>query len=538
MPDTTVEPTKVEVKDHMIRFWVKNSYNVLLIGRHGIGKSQMVMDEWNTIFGEEGKEWKYLSAPTLDPWVDFVGIPTSDDGAAVTPDLILKIISIQAQIENGNLSADDAGKMLKASEDGDKTIKFIRPDWLFTVKAIMIDELNRSHAKVRNALMEAIQFHSINGAKLGRLEMVWAAINPTDDEEFHYDTDQLDAATKDRFPVQIYVKEDPSHEYFAKTFGSEVASAAVTWWHQLPTDAKKHVSPRRLEMLIKYIQMGGLGLHIIPDAIACGAKVESLSQEIRSASPIRQAMKEILKAQDVTKATAFIAEEKNYAACISEILKHGKMRAFWLPCMPTEKIAGLFDSETTVQNLVLSEAKKHSAYREVLTDIHKTTGDSVLRTRIASSLGLGDFDGELGDNLNGNAPIEEGSANKTEQDLLDAVNDAEQKAANNELGATWNRQQAFKKIREAIPNGHIDSHTAERVLQAMERHLTGRAQANALARKDTPGQRWEGALATINRMVHALADDESYDMQRFDRDYPSTWRYCLLRKDDFYYVMQ
>ena len=42
----------------------------------------------------------------------------------------------------------------------------------------IFDELNRAKPKVRNAVMELIQFRSINGIKFNNLRMIWAAINP------------------------------------------------------------------------------------------------------------------------------------------------------------------------------------------------------------------------------------------------------------------------------------------------------------------------------------------------------------------------
>jgi len=43
---------------------------------------------------------------------------------------------------------------------------------------LFFDELNRAHPKVLNAVFELVQFRSINGDKLPRLQCVIAAINP------------------------------------------------------------------------------------------------------------------------------------------------------------------------------------------------------------------------------------------------------------------------------------------------------------------------------------------------------------------------
>jgi len=45
--------------------------NVLLEGRHGTGKTSLVTE----VFSKNCKNWLYFSGSTLDPWVDFVGVP-------------------------------------------------------------------------------------------------------------------------------------------------------------------------------------------------------------------------------------------------------------------------------------------------------------------------------------------------------------------------------------------------------------------------------------------------------------------------------
>jgi hypothetical protein len=60
-----------------LRQYLDLNYNVLFSGRHGVGKTEVI----KTTFEEAGLRWKYFSAATLDPWVDFVGVPkVIDDG--------------------------------------------------------------------------------------------------------------------------------------------------------------------------------------------------------------------------------------------------------------------------------------------------------------------------------------------------------------------------------------------------------------------------------------------------------------------------
>ena len=188
--------------------------NVLLTGEHGVGKTSIVrqaLEENGLILNES---WLYFSGSTLDPWVDFIGIPK------------------------------------EVEYNGKKCIEIIPPKAFFNegkIEAIFIDELNRSPSKIRNAILELCQFKSINGRKFPNLKVVWAAINP-DDEENTYDVERLDPAHKDRFHAnQIIVPYACDIEYFTKKYGTDIASASINWWNELPDNVKKQVSPRRLD---------------------------------------------------------------------------------------------------------------------------------------------------------------------------------------------------------------------------------------------------------------------------------------------------
>jgi hypothetical protein len=52
-------------------FWNGNEMDVVFRGGHGVGETTMVIDAFNC------KKFKrlYFSASTIDPWVDFIGVP-------------------------------------------------------------------------------------------------------------------------------------------------------------------------------------------------------------------------------------------------------------------------------------------------------------------------------------------------------------------------------------------------------------------------------------------------------------------------------
>lgn len=208
------------IRDEKLDFWVKNDLNVLFSGKHGVGKSSIIIDT----FKRHKLNWLYFSAATMDPWVDFIGVPREELG-----------------------------------DNGERFLDLIRPK-IFqedTVEALFFDELNCAHKKVRNAVMELIQFRSINGKPFNNLKIIWAAINPEDDEDQSYDVEALDPAQKDRFHVHVELPYRPDRSYFTSKFGVEVATPALEWWRQLPKDIVNDVSPRRLDYALDVHSKGG-----------------------------------------------------------------------------------------------------------------------------------------------------------------------------------------------------------------------------------------------------------------------------------------
>ena len=198
-PFSRVSPT--------LDFALKNNLNVLFSGEHGVGKSSIIIETLK----RHGLKYRYFSASTMDPYVDFVGIPM--------------------QVEN---------------EQGDEVIRCIRPEHISDdVEVFVFDEFNRSHSKIRNAVMELIQSKSINGRKFPNLKVVWAAINPSDHEN-SYDVEDLDPAQADRFHMHIHLPYEADESYFKRVHGA-TGEAATQWWKLLSVEDKKVISPRRLE---------------------------------------------------------------------------------------------------------------------------------------------------------------------------------------------------------------------------------------------------------------------------------------------------
>lgn len=196
-----------------INICMEHHRNTMLIGPHGVGKTLMVVDAIKA----QGLTLKYFSSATLDPWADLVGIPL--------PEIV--------NTPSGPI----------------KELSFIRPRDVNDAEILFFDELNRAHTKVHNAVLEAIQFKTINGVPLPRLKMVWAAINPPKDV---YLVNEMDPVLIDRFEAFIEVPAQPSVAYYVERaqIPEHVARALVEWWTEdLDDNLRKAISPRRLEYM-------------------------------------------------------------------------------------------------------------------------------------------------------------------------------------------------------------------------------------------------------------------------------------------------
>lgn len=197
------------------------NYNVLFKGRPGVGKTSIIHDA----FSRNGLKYKYFSGSTMDPWTDLVGIPKN------------KIVT------------NYEGKDVDA-------VELIPPADLVKNKydVIFIDELNRAPPKVLNALLEILQFKSINGNPVP-IKAIWAAINPFGEDD-DYQVEMLDPAMEDRFQIQIAMPYKLDETFLLKKHG-QVANTFSEWWNSQPEEIQHKVSPRRLSDTIELYKKGG-----------------------------------------------------------------------------------------------------------------------------------------------------------------------------------------------------------------------------------------------------------------------------------------
>lgn len=327
-------------------FWIKQRLNVLLIGEKGTGKSSVIIDAFNRNLGEINEHWLYFSTATLDPFIDLVGIPKE------------KIV------------------------DGESIIHLVRPEYFQKagkLRGIVFDEINRCSPKVSNAIFELTQFKSINGFKFPKLEVVWAAANPFD-EENRYAVEKIDEALEDRFQVQYPVDYKLAEEYFNEKFGPTLAVPAIEWWKQLKDDVKRLCSPRRLDYALEMFQAGGNLRHILNEK----TNVSKLADLLNNGS-IESRLNDIFNKGD-----AAIKKMFSNANVLEDTPEHlNNNPKFFEKFMPiiaevnSEFVAKQLTHQN-VQNFVVL-AQKHASVKKVLMDM-TTMGysDGELLTKLSS----------------------------------------------------------------------------------------------------------------------------------------------------------
>lgn len=327
------------IRKSLLDFWIENNLNVLLKGKHGVGKTACVLES----FDAHGLKWAYYSAATMDPWVDFIGVP----------------------------------KPMKSKKTGKTYLGLVRPKaWVEDeIEALFFDEFSRSSSKIRNAVMELIQFKSINGKKFPKLRFIWAATNPDDDDDNEYNVEPIDPAQLDRFHVHYSVPFLPDKGYFSKKFGKEIAEAAIQWWKEIPKELVNSVSPRRLDYAVEIYNKGGDIIHVIPQE----ANPKKLAYCL-SNSPILGKARTIAKTGNKKAAKVFI-KDPNSLDCLNREIsstKNEKFRNFWLEHLPEEYMALNCAKDDAVLVHVVQEGKQ----KEIIDTFLKKVEDELLQYKL------------------------------------------------------------------------------------------------------------------------------------------------------------
>jgi len=319
--------------------WIKNNCNVLIHGLHGIGKTSLVFDAFNRQGWKLGTDYLYFSAPTMDPHTDIYGVP-----------------------------------FVSTNSSGVKVLEMIRPANInnLSLKAIFIDEVNRSHKKIRNALMELIQFKSINGTPFPSLRVVWAAVNPDSDDDLKFDVEKLDPAQEDRFHIHVEMPYEPNKEYFAKKFNDpDMANAVVEWWKKQHKDVRLKITPRRLEYAIDIFKKTDELCYTLP----IEAELATLKMAIESGNP-EKILQKLIKDGDEAKIRKWLAVDNNLNGVEKLVCRDVSVMDSVLHLISDERLTSFAVKHKPIQEQLKANPKK---YTRIIKDLAENSTNKVLK---------------------------------------------------------------------------------------------------------------------------------------------------------------
>ena len=238
----------------------RNGVNVLITGPHGIGKTTM----HDQLCKELGYKGAYINCPAADFFVDWLGIPAPED----EPEFIRTVrwlanrgadyLATQYVKSQTGMVEDDCAQTVAFinSQPSRRNLQFLRPRRMDGVQFAFFDEINReADPRFVDAVMELIQFKTINGEPLPDLKLVWAAQNPPNSI---YKVKELDTPVIDKFGAHIYIEGRPDRGYFLRAgYDEHVVTQVIHWYEKdLNDEQRLRCSPRMIESIIKLAVKG------------------------------------------------------------------------------------------------------------------------------------------------------------------------------------------------------------------------------------------------------------------------------------------
>lgn len=207
-----------------LTYLLKSGITPHFIGRHGIGKSA-IFYQWakeNDYTVREIRVGLMADAGDLVGIQEFVKHKVSGEVHStrhVLPDWFMEAV---ADIENAATEIKDGKKVL-----------------------IFIDELNRGHKDLLQAIFELVYDHSLKGVKIGKMCGVGAASNPPTDD--YAVLDFADSAFQDRF---CHIKLEPTLEEWV-TYGkaSSMENSVVDFISEYPQMLEMEGKPFDLDFV-------------------------------------------------------------------------------------------------------------------------------------------------------------------------------------------------------------------------------------------------------------------------------------------------
>lgn len=331
----------------MLQNFIRRNRNVLFIGKHGVGKTTLIMEA----FKAENLTYKIFNAATMDPFTDFIGIPREQ--------------------------TDSSGSYLE----------YVKPKDFRdgNVQAIFFDEVNRGHKAVTNQILELVQFRTLNGVPMPNLRFVWAAMNPGEDSlsDVTYDVEPFDQAKMDRFHYIINLPYEPNKDYLVEKYGTHNAKVAIEWWSKLSPDLKNLVSPRRLSYVLDEFAAGGDVTCMLP----MSANPKQLLTLLESGS-VDDKFKKLVKGLTINSTKE---ERKELTKFLSDPALFDQVKKDLIPkyiegsakCMSEERLFELISSSTKVKNFVVSNPKE---FKKELQTLRQVTNDAKLKEECKKAL--------------------------------------------------------------------------------------------------------------------------------------------------------
>jgi len=434
------------INEKKLDFYIKHNYNVLIKGAHGVGKSAMIIDAFN----RNNLKWLYFSASTMDPWVDFIGVPKE-----------------------------------VVDEDGSRYLDLVRPKAFKDdqVEAIFFDEYNRASKKVRNAVMELIQFKSINGKKFNNLKVIWAAINPndeSDDGEKQYDVEDIDPAQLDRFQIIIEADNKPNYQYFSSKYGADAASTAIEWWKSIPQKLRSTVSPRRLDYILDIYKNDG----DIKDAVPNNISTTQLIAQLKNGNFIKK-YKELADNKDFNELRNKLNDDNFYQFIIDRLIKDIPSNKELTTCIPKEKFVMLIAKNEAFRKIILSDTTLVNAHASDLQEIINAKGlAKAVTSKIKEAL-------KTVNNLAGMSPLDAIIENTWNNPQGYLINTQEREKWLNQFNAAIKGHAAFNPQLTADPN-----YVSAGILQ-LQKATDIIVSIKARSRKDTVNKKIDAALKSI-----------------------------------------
>ena len=229
--------------------------SVLLVGRHGIGKSQLVRQ-----FA------KHLHEQLVEKYPFLKDVPVAD-GSRDSNDPRVDSFLIDMR-----LSQQSEGDIIGLPELTEGVTRFCPPAWFMAAckepRIVFLDEINRATPEVMQAAFQIVLDYQLNGFRLHKDSRVVAAVNP---DQGGYAVNAMDPALIDRF---AFIELEPTLEDWLdwarekNAEGNQRVLPQIVQFVQSNPDflnppanaqpGKKYQSPRSWELLDQALRHAGL----------------------------------------------------------------------------------------------------------------------------------------------------------------------------------------------------------------------------------------------------------------------------------------